>query len=74
MAWHDLKRFSSTQNEKLPLGGLVGNTTIMGPNKALKTLLPLLQLGEQLHIGKETVMGLGRYRLSTDENTPPASH
>jgi len=71
MAWHDLQRFSSTQNEKLPMGGLVGNTIIMGPNKALKTLLPLLKLGEKLHIGKETVMGLGRYRLSTDENTPP---
>lgn len=71
MAWHDLQRYSSTQNEKLPLGGLVGNTILMGPNKALKTLLPLLQLGEQLHIGKETVMGLGRYRLSADENTLP---
>lgn len=71
MAWHDLQRFSSTQNEKLPLGGLVGNTTLMGPHNALKTLLPLLQLGEQLHIGKETVMGLGRYRLSADENTHP---
>jgi hypothetical protein len=71
MAWHDLQRFSSTQNEKLPLGGLVGNTTLMGPDNALKTLLPLLQLGEQLHIGKETVMGLGRYQLSVDENTPP---
>lgn len=71
MAWHDLQRFSSTQNEKLPLGGLVGNTTLMGPSNALKTLLPLLQLGEQLHIGKETVMGLGRYRLSADENTHP---
>ena len=31
---------------------------------AMQTLLPLLQLGERLHIGKETVMGLGRYRLS----------
>jgi len=71
MAWHDLQRFSSTQNEKLPLGGLVGKTTLMGPQNALKTLLPLLQLAEQLHIGKETVMGLGRYQLRADENTPP---
>jgi hypothetical protein len=68
MQWHDIQRHSATQNQKLPLGGLIGSATLSGPSTALQTLLPLLQLGEQLHIGKETVMGLGRYRLSALSN------
>lgn len=62
--WHDILRHSSTQNQHLPLGGLIGSAQLRGPAHALRTLQPLLQLGEQLHIGKETVMGLGRYQLS----------
>lgn len=65
--WHDLQRHSGTQNQKLPLGGLLGSATLSGPHAALQRLLPLLQLGEQLHIGKETVMGLGRYQLGPIE-------
>jgi hypothetical protein len=64
LQWHDIQRFSGTQNQKLPLGGLIGSATLRGPNAAMQALLPLLQLGEQLHIGKETVMGLGRFQLS----------
>jgi CRISPR/Cas system endoribonuclease Cas6 (RAMP superfamily) len=64
LQWHEIQRHSGTQNQKLPLGGLIGTATLSGTSAALHTLLPLLQLGEQLHIGKETVMGLGRYRLS----------
>ncbi len=71
LQWHDIQRHSGTQNQKLPLGGLIGSATLSGPDAALQTLLPLLQMGEQLHIGKETVMGLGRYQLSAGENTPP---
>jgi len=62
--WHDIQRHSSTQNQKLPLGGLIGSAQISGPSGAMKIIWPLLQLGEQLHIGKETVMGLGHYQLS----------
>ncbi len=64
LQWHDIQRHSGTQGQHLPLGGLIGSATLHGPTPALQTLLPLLQLGELLHIGKETVMGLGRYRLS----------
>lgn len=63
LQWHDLSRHSSSQNQHLPLGGLLGSATLLGPAHALQTLLPLLQLGEQLHIGKEIVMGLGRFQL-----------
>lgn len=74
LQWHDIQRHSGTQNQQLPLGGLIGSTTLIGPTADLQALLPLLQLGEQLHIGKETVMGLGRYRLSMGpEGTAPLS-
>jgi hypothetical protein len=65
--WHDIARYSGTQQGKLPLGGLMGSATLHGPAQALATLLPLLQRGEQLHVGKETVMGLGRYQLGAIE-------
>ena len=64
MRWHAIQRHSSTQNQKIPLSGLMGSAQLHGPAQALETLLPLLQLGEQLHIGKDIVMGLGRYQLS----------
>ena len=64
LCWHDMRRFSGTQNDKIPLGGLIGSATVQGPAHALSKLMPLLRLCEQLHIGKETVMGLGRYELS----------
>ena len=63
LEWHDLQRYSSTQNQHLPLSGFIGSASLHGPAQALHTLHPLLKLGEQLHIGKETVMGLGRYQL-----------
>jgi hypothetical protein len=65
LQWHDIQRHSGTQNQTLPLGGLIGGATLSGPSLALHQLLPLLQLGEQLHVGKETVMGLGRYSLGS---------
>ncbi len=63
LQWHDISRYSNTQQKHLPLGGLLGATLLTGPDDALKTLLPTLRLGEQLHIGKETVFGLGQYRV-----------
>lgn len=63
LQWHDISRYSGTQNQRLPLGGLIGSANLCGPVQALKTLEPLLKLGEQLHIGKEAIMGLGHYQL-----------
>jgi hypothetical protein len=66
LQWHDIQRHSGSQNQKVPLGGLLGNATLQGPAHAIQALHPLLQLCEQLHVGKETVMGLGRYQLAVD--------
>ena len=63
LQWHDISRYSNTQQKHLPLGGLLGSTLLTGPERALAALLPALRLGEQLHIGKETVFGLGQYQV-----------
>jgi CRISPR/Cas system endoribonuclease Cas6 (RAMP superfamily) len=42
-------------------GGLLGSITYEG---RFEESLPLLRLGEYIHIGKNTTFGLGRYRLN----------
>jgi hypothetical protein len=64
MQWHDISRFSGTQNKRLPLGGLIGSVTIRGPSQYLQILQPLIKLGSTLHIGKEAILGLGQYEFS----------
>jgi len=65
--WHDMQRRNSILNEKIPLSGLVGAATLHGPKWAISSLMPLLKLAEQIHVGKETVMGLGQFAASQPE-------
>jgi hypothetical protein len=60
MTFHYLERYSNRQQRKLPLHGLLGTMTFEGD---LSPLLPLLQIGEYLHVGTGTAFGLGQYRL-----------
>lgn len=65
LQWQDDKRYSHRQRKSIPLGGLVGSFNLQSNNPtALQTLLPLMQIGSLLSIGKETVFGMGRYQLS----------
>lgn len=61
LSWLDWTRFSSRQQQKMSLGGVVGSWRLEG---ALAPFVPFLQLGEWLHVGKEAAFGLGRYRLA----------
>ena len=63
LRWHDLERFSGTQNKKIPIGGLMGVAELLGPRDAIQLLMPVLSLVQQIHIGKQTAFGLGRYEL-----------
>ena len=54
------KRFSSRQQQKIFMGGLIGQVTYEGP---LQEFLPLLAAGELLHVGRGTVFGNGQYQL-----------
>lgn len=61
LRWHDWTRYSSRQKNLIKMGGLAGSVVLRGD--ALTEFLPLLQVGEWVHVGKATVMGLGEYRL-----------
>jgi hypothetical protein len=64
LVWQDWTRFSSRQQQKMTLGGVVGDWTISG---TLTPFIPFLRLGEWLHVGKEAAFGLGRYTLGARE-------
>jgi hypothetical protein len=58
--WVDWERYSSRQESRMNLGGLVGRLTYQGP---LAVFVPLLKLGELTHAGKGAVFGMGKYRI-----------
>lgn len=60
LKWQDWTRRSSRQQQTMQLGGAIGRWTLRGN---LTPFLPALHLGQWLHVGKETVFGLGRYTL-----------
>jgi DNA-binding transcriptional regulator of glucitol operon len=60
LEWKDWTRYSSRQDQKMQLGGLVGNVTYTGD---LAMFMPFVVLGEFLHVGKNATFGLGKYRI-----------
>ena len=58
--WQDWSRFSGRQKQRIEMGGLVGRVTYEGD---LRAYLPLLALGELVHVGKGTVFGNGKYEV-----------
>lgn len=58
--WHDWERYSQRQGRKITLGGLSGEVEFAGD---WAPFLPLLRLGADVHVGKGTVFGLGRYEI-----------
>lgn len=60
LKWQDWTRRSSRQQQTMKLGGVIGRWTLSGN---LTPFLPALHIGQWLHVGKETVFGLGRYHL-----------
>ena len=65
LRWKDWTRYSSRQNQKMQLGGLVGSVTYAGD---LAVFLPFVALGALLHVGKNATFGLGKYQIQ-DRNT-----
>jgi CRISPR/Cas system endoribonuclease Cas6 (RAMP superfamily) len=58
--WHNWQRYSGRQEQKINMGGFVGDITYEGN---LNPFLPLIQAGEILHVGKGATFGLGRYEM-----------
>lgn len=58
--WQDWERYSHRQQQRIRIGGLAGSATYEG---GLDEFLPWLKLGEHIHVGKNAVFGLGKYRV-----------
>ena len=58
--WQDWSRFSGRQKQQIDMGGLVGPITYAGD---LRPYLPLLVLGQFIHVGKGNVFGNGQYQI-----------
>jgi len=58
--WFDWKRYSTRQEEWMSLGGVTGTVSYDGN---LTEFMPLLKLGEYVHVGKGTSFGLGKYEI-----------
>ncbi|MBI5485058.1 MAG: CRISPR system precrRNA processing endoribonuclease RAMP protein Cas6 [Deltaproteobacteria bacterium] len=56
--WWDWERYSSRQDERMKLGGFVGEMAFTGD---LGKFIPFLRAGEMVHVGKGTGFGLGLY-------------
>lgn len=61
LQWRDYSRYSSRQKTRMQLGGLVG--TLELDINILMAWWPLLWMGQWFGLGKQTSMGLGRYRV-----------
>lgn len=58
--WEDWERYSSRQDARMNLGGIVGEATYQGN---WQEFWPMLKLAEQLHLGKGAVFGLGKVEV-----------
>jgi CRISPR-associated endoribonuclease Cas6 len=63
LIWYDMARYSSRQQDLIPIGGLLGNFEFSLSGS--EALWPYFWLGQFTHAGKGTAMGLGRYRVWT---------
>jgi len=60
LRWRDWERYSSRQDVRMKMGGVVGEVTYRGN---VTPFLTILKAGEILHVGKGTSFGLGKYEI-----------
>lgn len=63
LRWFDWTRYSGRQRQTMTLGGVMGRWSLHGSADTLAQVWPWLWLGQWLHVGKETIMGMGGYTL-----------
>ncbi len=61
LRWYNWRRYSSRQSRAVSMGGVMGR--VIYDANDIAPFWPLLWLGQWLHLGKGTSMGLGRYRV-----------
>lgn len=62
--WYDWERYSNRQKNRMKLGGFLGEIALYGK---MEDWLPLLRLGEFVHVGKGATFGLGKYEIVQNE-------
>jgi hypothetical protein len=72
VSWVDWERYSTRQQQPMNLGGIVGRVTYGGDastelGTGLAPFLPLVRLGELIHVGKGAVFGNGQYAVEIRE-------
>lgn len=60
LKWCSWDRYSNRQQQKMTLGGVIGELVLQGE---LESFLPLLHLGQWLHAGNKTSFGMGLYEI-----------
>ncbi|MCL2485336.1 MAG: CRISPR system precrRNA processing endoribonuclease RAMP protein Cas6 [Endomicrobia bacterium] len=60
LVWTDWTRYSNKQKTQMDFGGLLGDIIFEGD---FSDFMPYLNLGQKIHIGKNTTFGLGKYLL-----------
>jgi hypothetical protein len=63
--WQEMERYSRRQDQRMMLGGLRGTMECEGN---LSPFLPWLLVGEDIHVGKNTTFGLGKYVLKCESD------
>lgn len=58
--WCPWQRYSSRQQQKMRIDGVLGQLTLTGD---LQAFLPLIQAGQWLHVGNKTTFGMGQYHI-----------
>ena len=65
LRWRELRRFSNRQRQEVSLSGLMGEAVYEGD---FAEFLPLLAYASQVHVGKQTLFGLGRIEIEHFED------
>jgi hypothetical protein len=60
--WCDWARYSNRQQQKMVLGGVLGEIKL---TEQLQPFLPVIQIGQWLHAGNKTTFGMGQYTIET---------
>jgi hypothetical protein len=61
LRWNSYERYSNRKQERMTMGGFVGQVAFEGD---LAPFALLLQIGVPLHVGKGTSFGMGQYTLA----------
>lgn len=71
LRWSDWERYSTRQGQRMKLGGVVGSTSYRFESGSLIDFLPMIRLGQHIHVGKGTSFGLGQYEMVEEKANEP---